>query len=107
MHAEWRLYGDLRDIAAESVAVEVGGSPPTVADALDALLETHPDLTDRLRPGGSDDSSSLTDAAALSSDIAILRNGTDLRAGASGADGLAQPLDPEDDLVLLPAISGG
>jgi len=78
-----------------------------VADALDALLDAHPDLTDRLRPGGSADPSSLTDAAALSSEIAILRNGTDLRAGASGADGLAQPLDADDDLVLLPAISGG
>jgi len=28
MHADWRLYGDLRDIAGESVTVEIDGSEP-------------------------------------------------------------------------------
>jgi molybdopterin synthase sulfur carrier subunit len=98
MDAEWRLFADLADRAGDDRVTVSVDADATVGDALDALVDAHPDVRERLRPDGD---------ARLAPDIAVLRDGTDLRAGATGADDLDQPVAADDDLALLPAISGG
>lgn len=92
---EWKLFADLSEIAGgRTVSVDVAddGSEATVQDALDALLDAHPELEDRVMEEGD-----------LSSHINVLQNGTDVR----NADRLATTLHPDDELALFPPVSGG
>jgi molybdopterin synthase sulfur carrier subunit len=72
-------------------AVDVDGQ--TVGDVVDALVDRHPSLGDRLRmPDGT-----------LHRFVNVYLNGEDVRY----LDGLDTRVDPEDEVRLLPAIAGG
>lgn len=106
MDAEWRLFADLADLADGRVTVSIPGDDPTVGDALDALLESHPALRDEVLTSGVR-AGDVGDSLVVAPDVALLRNGADLRAASGGADDLDQPLGDEDELALVPALSGG
>ncbi len=89
---EWKLFADLAEIAGGR-AVEVEASPgDTVGDALDALLDAHPDLRDR-----------VLDDGAVADHINVLRNGRSVR----DDEGLETTLEAGDELALFPPVSGG
>ncbi|MFC7187827.1 ubiquitin-like small modifier protein 1 [Halorubrum yunnanense] len=89
---EWKLFADLAEIAGGR-AVKVESSPgDTVDDALDALLDAHPDLRDR-----------VIEDEAVADHINVLRNGRNVRQD----DGLETTLDAGDELALFPPVSGG
>lgn len=90
---EWRLFADLAETAgARRVAVEPDGVR-TVADALEALLESHPALRDRV----------LDDEGELADHVNVLVNGEGVAAG----DGLETTVEAGDELALFPPVSGG
>jgi molybdopterin synthase sulfur carrier subunit len=86
----WKLFADLAEVAGEEEPTVVDDAE-TVGDALDALLAEYPALADRV----------LTDDGDLRDHINLLRNGEAV------AEGLATPVDPEDELALFPPVSGG
>lgn len=90
----WKLFADLAEITdTRELSVDVD-SGSTVGDALDALLNAHPDLESRV----------LTDDGELRPHVSVLKNGTNLT---TTADGLETPANEEDELALLPPVSGG
>jgi len=89
---EWKLFADLAEIAGGR-AVEAEASPgDTVGDALDALLDAHPDLRDRVLEDG-----------AVADHVNVLRNGRSVR----DDEGLETTLEAGDELALFPPVSGG
>ena len=89
---EWKLFADLAEIAGGR-AVEVEASPgDTVGDALDALLDAHPDLRERVLEDGE-----------VADHINVLRNGRSVRHD----EGLEATLEAGDELALFPPVSGG
>ena len=91
---EWKLFADLAEVAGQKrvdVTVESGA---TVTEALEALLEAHPPLRDRV----------LTEDGKVADHINILRNGEDVF---TSGDGLATEVDSADELALFPPVSGG
>jgi len=72
-------------------AVDVEGE--TVGDVVDALVDRHPSLGDRLR----------TPDGTLHRFVNVYVNGEDVRY----LSGLDTRVDPEDEVRLLPAIAGG
>jgi len=89
---EWKLFADLAEIAGDRV-IEVDVDPgDTVGDALDALLEAHPDLRDRVIEDGE-----------IADHINVLRNGRNVIHG----EGLDATLTEGDELALFPPVSGG
>jgi molybdopterin synthase sulfur carrier subunit len=89
---EWKLFADLAEIAGGR-AVEVEASPgDTVGDALDALLDAHPDLRER-----------VIDDGAVADHINVLRNGRSVR----DDEGMETTLESGDELALFPPVSGG
>ncbi len=91
---EWKLFADLAEVAGEKRVTVSVADGATVAEALDALLETHPSLRARV----------LDEDGDLEDHINILRNGENVFA--SGA-GLATDVDPADELAIFPPVSGG
>ncbi|EMA58426.1 MoaD family protein [Halorubrum distributum JCM 13561] len=90
---EWKLFADLAEIAGDR-AVAVDAEPgDTVGDALDALLEAHPDLRDRVLEDGT-----------VADHINVLRNGRSVR---HDEEGLDATLEAGDELALFPPVSGG
>jgi molybdopterin synthase sulfur carrier subunit len=88
---DWRLFADLAERAGDrTVSVDVPDDA-SVRDALDALLETHPDLRDRVLEDGD-----------VASHVNVLADGTALT-----ADELDRSLEQTDDLALCPPVSGG
>ncbi|PSP86412.1 molybdopterin synthase sulfur carrier subunit [Halobacteriales archaeon QS_1_68_17] len=90
----WKLFANLAEAAGArevEVSVDPGG---TVGDALDALLDEHPDL----EPLVLDDDGDLRDH------IRLLHNGENPFTAASGYD---TSLDAGDELALFPPVSGG
>ncbi|WP_435128057.1 ubiquitin-like small modifier protein 1 [Halobaculum sp. D14] len=87
----WKLFADLAE-AAGGREPEVDDDAETVGDALDALLEAHPGLADRV----------LTDDGELREHINLLRNGDPV-----GDDALDEPVGDGDELALFPPVSGG
>jgi len=91
---EWQLFADLSDVAGDDrVAVEVPADG-TVADALDALVDAHPALGDRV----------FADDGSLHSHVNVLVNGENVR---TEAEGLDTPVEPGDELAMFPPVSGG
>lgn len=89
----WKLFADLAELAGErEVTLEVTTDEPTIADALDALIETHPELAARI----------YTDDDELESHLNLLHNGETL----SGTE-LSTPLNEGDELAMFPPVSGG
>lgn len=90
---EWRLFADIAEAAGtHSVALDIDGDA-SVADALDELLERHPDLRELVLVDGD-----------LADHLTVLRNGENV---AGAHDGLDTPVENGDELALFPPISGG
>lgn len=86
----WKLFADLAETAgSREVTVEEG---TTVGEALDALLAAHPALEDQV----------LDESGAVRDHVNVLLNGE-----AVDAEGLARPVDEDDELALFPPVSGG
>jgi len=91
---EWQLFADLSDVAGDDrVAVDVPEGA-TVRDALDALVDAHPALGDRV----------LRDDGSLHAHVNVLVNGENVR---TEGDGLDTPVAPGDELAMFPPVSGG
>lgn len=91
---EWTLFATLAEAADDStVAVDVD-HPATVGDALDSLIEAHPALADEVLDGD----------GAVQDHIRLLHEGRDPFVE---AEGLATPVEPDDELALFPPVSGG
>jgi molybdopterin synthase sulfur carrier subunit len=86
----WKLFADLAEVAGTD-EVTVDGDPETVEEALDDLLDAHPDLAGRV----------LDDDGSLREHINLLRNGE------SVDEGLGEPINPDDELALFPPVTGG
>lgn len=90
---DWRLFADIAERAgAHRVSVEVDDGS-TVAEALEALFDEHPDLREVVLEGGE-----------LADHLTVLRNGANVEAA---GEGLETPVEDEDELALFPPISGG
>jgi len=90
----WKLFADLAEVAGDDeVAVDLAADEPTVADALDALIETHPALESRV----------YTNNGAIEPHLNLLRNGVNVR----DAEGVSTPVEEDDELALFPPVSGG
>ncbi len=91
---EWRLFATMAEAAdAERVAVDPGPDA-TVGDALDALLDEHPAIADRLYDSEGE----------IYGHVNLLVDG--INPFAAG-DGLDEPVDEDAELGLMPAVSGG
>jgi len=90
---EWKLFADLAEIAGDRVITVQSGPGDTVGDALDALLDAHPALRERV----------LDDDGDLADHINVLRNGRNIHHD----DGLDATLGEGDELALFPPVSGG
>ncbi len=92
---EWRLFADIAEAAgSHSVEIDLDGDA-SVADALEALLEQHPELRDTVLDGGQ-----------LADHLTILKNGQNV-ASSGDNDGLDTEVEFDDELALFPPISGG
>ena len=90
---EWKLFADLAEIAGDR-EIAVDSEPgDSVGDALDALLEAHPALRDRVLDDGGD----------VADHINVLRNGRSVHHDG----GLSATLAEGDELALFPPVSGG
>lgn len=89
---EWRLFADLAEVAGDR-RVEVDEGAETVAEALEALLDSRPALRERV----------LDDSGDLAEHVNLLHNG----ASVPDEGGLEMPVDPDDELALFPPVSGG
>jgi len=90
----WKLFADLAERAGtREVSVSVAAAEPTVADALAALIETCPELEDRL----------FDEGGAVHSQFTLLKNGESLPADT----GLETPVEHSDELAVFPPVSGG
>lgn len=88
---KWKLFATLAEAAGDS---EVTVEGETVGDALDALLAERPDLETEV----------LDEDGDLRDHLRLLHEGRD---PFSEADGLATPVDEDDELALMPPVSGG
>lgn len=89
---EWKLFADLAEIAGDRVVPVDAGVGDTVGDALDDLLDAHPDLRERVLDDGE-----------VADHINVLRNGRNVYHD----DGLETTLEAGDELALFPPVSGG
>ncbi|GAB7009298.1 ubiquitin-like small modifier protein 1 [Halorubrum trueperi] len=89
---EWKLFADLSEIVGDRVAPVAAGPGDTVGDALDDLLDAHPDLRDRILDDGE-----------VADHINVLRNGRSVYHD----DGLETTIEAGDELALFPPVSGG
>jgi molybdopterin synthase sulfur carrier subunit len=90
---EWKLFADLAERAGEK-RIPVADDAGTVGEALDALLDEHPSLAERV----------LADDGDLRDPINVLRNGTNVLVE---GDGLDEAVEAGDELALFPPVSGG
>jgi molybdopterin synthase sulfur carrier subunit len=90
----WKLFANLAETAGErEVTVDVE-SGDTFRDALDALLEQHPELHDEI----------LSEDNAFHDHIRVLRNSHNPFVDDDGFDTV---LEADDELALFPPVSGG
>ncbi len=86
-----RIPPVLRANVGGSKQVEVAGS--TVGELLEGLVAAHPGLRDQL----------FTADGELNRFVNVYVDGQDVRY----LDGTATPVEPHDELVILPAMAGG
>jgi molybdopterin synthase sulfur carrier subunit len=87
----WRLFADLAETAGRKEA-PVEGDVETVGEALDRLLETHPELESQV----------LDEHGEVREHVNVLHNGEAL-----DGEGLSTPVGEADELALFPPVSGG
>jgi len=85
-----RIPPVLRETVGGARDLEAAGA--TVGEVLDDLFGRHPALRERVTSGGE-----------LSSFVNLYVNGRDVRY----TTGLATPVGPDDQVILLPAMAGG
>ncbi|MFB6162275.1 MAG: ubiquitin-like small modifier protein 1 [Halococcoides sp.] len=90
----WTLFASLAEAAGERTSEVHLDDDPTLREAFDALLATHPALEDRVLDAEGD----------LREYIHLFHNDED---PFQTADGWATPVEDTDDLVLFPPMSGG
>lgn len=91
---QWKLFANLAEVAdSKRVTVDVE-SGATVQEALEALLEERPALSERV----------LDDGGELEDHINVLLNGENIFAN---GEGLETTVEPEDELAMFPPVSGG
>ncbi|MDZ7849677.1 MAG: ubiquitin-like small modifier protein 1 [Halodesulfurarchaeum sp.] len=89
---EWKLFADLAETAGEKRVTVDMADGATVAEALEALFGTHPELRDRVLDDGE-----------LVSHVNLLVDGEDV----SGLEGLDTAVESAAELALFPPVSGG
>jgi molybdopterin synthase sulfur carrier subunit len=90
----WRLFANLAE-AADTREVDVAAGPgDTFRDALDQLLEAHPELEDLI----------LDEDGEIRDHIRVLRNDSNPFVS---DDGFETVLEEGDSLALFPPVSGG
>lgn len=89
---EWKLFADLAEAAGEKRVAVDPAPEATVADALEALLETHPALRERVLADGE-----------VAEHVNLLLNGE----AVENHEGLDTPVESSDELALFPPVSGG
>jgi molybdopterin synthase sulfur carrier subunit len=90
----WKLFATLAETAGtDSVTVSVEGEEPSLRSALDALLESHPELEAELFDEDGD----------LYDHIRLLCDGTDPFREREGWDTVVT----DAELALFPPVSGG
>jgi len=91
---EWKLFANLAEtVGRKEVEVDVGPGA-TFGEALDALLEAHPELREEV----------LTDDGDLRDHIRVLHNGDNPFVEKQGRE---TELAEGDELALFPPVSGG
>jgi molybdopterin converting factor small subunit len=93
MSTIFRIPNYLAAFADDSNTVKLDGSPATVGDALGELWRMHPGLRDRI----------VDEQGAVRQHINIFVGSDAIRF----ADGLATPLPPGTEILIVPAVSGG
>ena len=89
----WKLFADLAERAGDDeIEISVDESDPTAGDALDALVDDHLELAERIYTADGD----------LEPHLNLLRNGENV-----SETGLATPVSDDDELALFPPVSGG
>lgn len=91
---EWRLFANLAETAGSDTVTVDPGPEPTLGDALDALVAAEPALEDQVFDADGD----------RYEHIRLLVDGENPFVR---GEGLAEPLDEDDELALMPAVSGG
>jgi len=90
----WKLFANLAETAGKKeVDLEVAPGD-TFRDALDELLDTHPELAEEI----------LDDDGDIHGHIRVLRNGENPFVEQEGYDTV---LEEGDELALFPPVSGG
>lgn len=90
----WRLFATLAEAAGSNTVRVVVGPDATVGDALSALLDEAPAVGDRI----------YDDDGRIHDHVRLLKNGE--RVDTAGG-GLAEPVTEDDELALMPPVSGG
>jgi molybdopterin synthase sulfur carrier subunit len=91
----WQLFATLAESAGDNeVEVPVEEPEPTLRDALDSLLATHPGLEPQV----------LADDGSLQEHIRLLCDGED---PFHAADGWETELSEVEELALFPPVTGG
>lgn len=94
MELDWKLFADLKEHAGDArVTVELD-EDATVADALAALVSARPALEGRV----------LDEDGRVYDHVNVLKNGENVE---TSGGGLAEPVEPRDELALFPPVSGG
>lgn len=89
----WKLFANLAEVTGDKeVELDLDGGV-TVAEALDALFERHPELEAEVHEDGD-----------LAEHIRLLVDGADPFETADGYDTI---LDSDAELALFPPVSGG
>lgn len=91
---EWTLFATLAETAGDSEITIDADSPATVGDALNALIEAHPELADEV----------FADDGSVADHIRLLHEGSDPFVT---AEGLETTVELGDKLALFPPVSGG
>lgn len=87
------LPGQLRDLTGGRATVDLAGDLGTVADALERLRAEWPGVYDRI----------VTERREVRPHVNVFVGRDDIR----WSGGLATPLEPGSEVVILPSVSGG
>ena len=93
MAVQIHLPGYVREFAGGHSRVTLAGAPATVGEALTALWALHPGVRDRV----------VTEQGEVRSHVNVFVGPESIRF----TGGLATPLAADDEISIVPAVSGG